>query len=135
MKVTKEFEFEAAHRLSNYEGKCKRIHGHSYKGKVTVEGASLDSRGILVDFGEIKDAVEVLIVNEFDHRLILKKGDPFNEEVGLLLSKLHDDSIVWVDYNPTAENLAIDFKARLNAVIPFSSVELFETPDSSVIAE
>lgn len=130
MKVTKGFEFEAAHRLSDYEGKCKRVHGHNYKGIVTVEGTP-DNRGIVVDFGDLKSLLKKAIVDVFDHRLILKD----TKENRQLFGHLSEDWVVWVSYNPTAENMASDFLVRLlkeqSSVI---HVEVFETDDSSAIA-
>lgn len=132
MQVKKEFEFESAHRLSNYEGKCKRIHGHNYKMIVLCEADELDERGILVDFGDIKKVAKEFIVEQFDHKLILKQGTTQNIKIA---EAIEDDWIVWVDYNPTAENMAKHFLEIMRKHIPsVKSVEVFETPDSSAIA-
>lgn len=132
MKVIKQFEFESAHRLSKYEGKCKRVHGHNYKVTVTCEAVDLDERGILVDFGDIKKVVKAHIIERFDHRLILNGHDDENRK---LFREFDQDWLVWVEYNPTAENMAIDFLKIIGEHIPsVKSVEIYETPDSSAIA-
>lgn len=65
--VTKTFEFEAAHHLPNYGGKCHNLHGHSYKLEVTIEGEKLDEQGMLVDFSRLKNIVNKYVVGQFDH--------------------------------------------------------------------
>lgn len=131
MKVTKFFEFESAHRLSNYEGKCKRIHGHNYKVVVTCETEALDDKGMVVDFGDIKDAFKE-INDMFDHRLILKENDELNDQICKVLPLM---DVVWMKENPTAENMAKLFLEILRKELPsVTTVEVFETPDSSAIA-
>lgn len=135
MQVKKEFEFESAHRLSNYEGKCKRIHGHNYKVVVTVEGDEVDDRGILIDFGDIKSVVKEHIIQVYDHKLLLKVDDEQNKEIADVLVKYGEDQFIWFPTNPTAENMATHFLGVLKRYIPqVKSVEVFETPDSSAIA-
>lgn len=132
MKITKQFEFESAHRLSDYDGKCKRVHGHNYKVTVTCEAEELDKRGILVDFGDIKKTVKEHIIERFDHRLIL---NGFDEDNRRLFREFDQDWLVWVEYNPTAENMAIHFLDIIKDYIPsVKQVEVFETSDSSAIA-
>lgn len=132
MKVSKGFEFEAAHRLSNYEGKCKRIHGHNYKGVVTVEGEP-DDRGIVIDFSDLKKAIKQYIVEPYDHRLILNNTDDFNQA---LSTHLDSDWVVWMQNNPTAENMAQHFLQILREQgLPVLAVEVFETDDSSALAQ
>lgn len=132
MQVKKEFEFESAHRLSNYIGKCSRVHGHNYKVIVTCENDYIDNRGILIDFGDIKKVVKEHIIERFDHRLIL---NGFDEDNRRLFREFDQDWLVWVEYNPTAENMANHFLAIIKDYIPFvKQIEVFETPDSSAIA-
>lgn len=113
--VTKEFTFDSAHFLENYSGKCANLHGHTYKLQVTVFG-KLNEQGMVIDFNEIKNLVNELIVNNFDHQLI---NDVF-------------------PYNPTAENMVIyifevikDYleKNYKNKVF-VEKVRLYETPTS-----
>jgi 6-pyruvoyltetrahydropterin/6-carboxytetrahydropterin synthase len=132
MRITKTFTFEAGHRLSNYEGKCKRFHGHGYFLELTVEG-EMNSIGMVIDFGELKRIFEEIINNKFDHRMILMRGDKLNKAIGKALSK-GDNSICWVDYNPTAENISYDIAEMIqNELIPsvkLVKVKLYETPTS-----
>src|SRR3989304_8866840 len=113
MKVTKIFTFDAGHRLSNYEGKCKHLHGHTYTLEITVEGG-LDKTGMVMDFGELKRIFKEFIEPKFDHKFMLNKNDEENckefDNVNGLTSHYQwfQDSICWVDYNPTAENIVTD---------------------------
>jgi len=108
MIISKDFKFEAAHYLRNYEGKCARLHGHSYYGTVWIKTDILDSTGFVVDYGDISD-----IIDEYDHQD---------------LNQLND----FKNYNPTAENIA---KAILIKVSKKSNkgciaVKLHETTSS-----
>ena len=102
--------FEAAHNLYNYQGDCSRLHGHSYKLCVTVEG-NIDKNGFVLDFGWVKDVVKKNIIDVYDHRYL---NDMF-------------------DFNPTAENMAVNFAQTLNYVfsqyegVKLISVKLWET--------
>jgi 6-pyruvoyltetrahydropterin/6-carboxytetrahydropterin synthase len=112
MKITKKFSFSAGHRLSDYDGPCNKLHGHNYDLEVTVSGA-LDKLGMVMDFGVLKGIVKEKVDKVFDHRLILKIGDPINENIRKLFPP-EDTSICWVEYNPTAENMALDIFKRIN---------------------
>lgn len=71
IRVTKRFEFEAAHWLPNHPGQCKYLHGHRYELEVTIEGKTSDielDTGMLVDFGYLKKTVKQFIIDRFDHR-------------------------------------------------------------------
>ena len=74
-RVTRRFEFEAAHRLLGYEGKCKHLHGHSYVAEVTVEGPELGKLGMLVDFGALKRLFGAWIDKYWDHNILLCRSD------------------------------------------------------------
>jgi 6-pyruvoyltetrahydropterin/6-carboxytetrahydropterin synthase len=113
MQITKEFRFEAAHRLMNHPGACANLHGHSYKMEITVEGP-IHSDGMVMDFGSLTKAVNV-VLNEstdthtaFDHSVILWAGDPLLQ----LLKNGADDSqipamrIIELTCQPTAELMA-----------------------------
>jgi len=130
--VSKTFTFEAGHRLSNYAGKCRRLHGHSYILRLTVEG-DLNDIGMVIDFGELKRFFNEIVDSKFDHRLILMGYDPFNKALSKALPK-DDDSICWVDYNPTAENMVTDIFNMLKDELPTGvrlvGVKLYETPTS-----
>lgn len=107
IRITKEFDFETAHALDGYEGKCKDIHGHSYHLKITLIGepnrnTSLSDCGMVVDFGDIKKIVREHVYEEFDHRLILRDDSRFK---GL---ENTNERIRYVPYQPTCENMLIE---------------------------
>jgi 6-pyruvoyltetrahydropterin/6-carboxytetrahydropterin synthase len=107
--VTRSFTFEAAHQLPWHPGKCQRLHGHSYRLEVTVEGP-LNHQGIVVDFADIKSVVEREIVARYDHTYL---NDAFD--------------------NPTAELIAQEIWKTLEAAsLPVAHIRLWETPDSWV---
>ena len=136
IRITKYFSFEAAHILMNYDGPCKNIHGHSYRLAVTVKGipqkaAQSPKEGMVMDFGDIKNLVKKYIIDEFDHSLILNKGDFLDqaEKLELVTGKVN-----WVNYQPTCENLLSDFASRINKRLPegteLFSLKLHETETS-----
>ena len=75
-RVTREILFCYGHRLLNYEGKCRHLHGHNGRAVVTLEAPTLDDKGMLVDFGEIKHHVQRWIDETLDHTMLLCKTDP-----------------------------------------------------------
>jgi len=136
IRVTKQFNFEAAHALWNYDGKCKNIHGHTYKLFVTVIGSVITDTanvkyGMVLDFGDLKYIVNREIVNVFDHALILnqKQGHASFFEIPNLF-----DRFILTDYQPTAENMVIDFAERIKKNLPeeveLFSIRLYETENS-----
>ena len=107
IRITKEFDFEAAHALDGYSGKCKDIHGHSYHLKITFigtpkSGLGLSDCGMVVDFGDVKKIVKSQILPLFDHRLILRKDTRFKDIESI------NERIRLVDYQPTCENMLIE---------------------------
>lgn len=109
-----------AHALKGYDGPCRNIHGHSYELYVTVIGtplkdASSPKNGMLMDFGDLKKIVRKSIVEEFDHALVLNKASA--DEFLPLNSEVFGKTIL-VDYQPTSENLLIDYAARLIPLLP-----------------
>jgi len=107
IRITKEFDFEAAHALDGYNGKCKDIHGHSYHLEITFIGTpkrdiSLSDCGMVVDFGDIKKIVKTQILPLFDHRLVLRNDTRFKEIEPI------NERIRLVDYQPTCENMLIE---------------------------
>lgn len=125
-RVTREFEFCFGHRLKDYDGKCRQVHGHNGKACVTLAGESLDRLGMVVDFVEMKRAVGSWIDATFDHTLILHKDDPL---VPLLLSA--GEKVLALDVNPTTENLAkVIFEYVASKGLPVVEVTLWETPYS-----
>ena len=125
--VSKEIHFCYGHRLLNYDGKCAHPHGHNGKVVIELEARQLDARGMVYDFGDIKEIVQKWIDHELDHRMVLKKGDP----LVALLMKLGEPIYV-MDENPTAESLArLIFRHAKSQKLPISKVTFWETPSSS----
>ena len=107
MKIAKEFDWEMGHRLLFHKGKCKNLHGHSYKMYVELEG-DLDENGMVLDFYDLKQVVAP-IVEKLDHAFLVYKDDV---ELVEILKNLNSKNIV-VDFQPTAENICNFF---LNAI-------------------
>jgi 6-pyruvoyltetrahydropterin/6-carboxytetrahydropterin synthase len=123
--VTREIDFCYGHRLLNYEGKCKYLHGHNGRAVITLEAAGLDHRGMVLDFSDIKRVVATWIDNTLDHRMILHRDDPAIAALKQLGEPMH-----LIDTNPTAENIAkliFDFTAEHG--FPVVDVKLWETPN------
>ena len=99
--VSRQIEFCYGHRLLDYDGKCRHLHGHNGLAVVTIAAETLDHRGMVMDFGDIKRAVSSWIDDNLDHRMILRKDDP----VVPLLQQLREP-LYLLDVNPTAENIA-----------------------------
>lgn len=111
-----ERNFSSAHQLRGYKGKCENLHGHNYKIEIYARGSELDNIGLLVDFGELKDAADE-VVAYLDHRNI-NELPPFDEEL-----------------NPSAENLARYILERVASRVGDERVQIykvrcFETPTS-----
>ena len=125
-RVTREIEFCYGHRLLNYAGKCRYLHGHNGIAIITIEGPNLDDRGMLVDFSDIKSAVSTWIDDNLDHRMLLHRDDPVVptlQEMG--------EPLYLLDQNPTAENIArliYEQSAKLKLPVPIVEVKLWETP-------
>jgi 6-pyruvoyltetrahydropterin/6-carboxytetrahydropterin synthase len=122
--VSREIDFCYGHRLLDYEGKCRYLHGHNGRAVITIASEILDHRGMVMDFSDIKDVVSTWIDENLDHRMILNRNDPAVPHLIELGEPLH-----LVDVNPTAENIArmiYDFAAKQQ--FPVTQVELWETP-------
>ena len=136
IKITKQFSFEMAHALRNYDGLCRNIHGHSYKMDITLAGQPLHDEtspknGMVMDFGDLKRLVNEEIISLLDHALVLNaKMDPQLVET----LKQHYEKIVVVDFQPTTENLlsfiAGKLQQRLPGTVALACVRLRETDTS-----
>ena len=135
IRVTKEFDFEAAHALDGYAGKCQDIHGHNYHLSLTFLGEpeidkSVSNTGMVVDFGDIKGFLNKKIKPLFDHRLILRSDSRF---LGL---ERKNERIRYVDYQPTTENMLLEIVKIVSDVfeketkVVLCSAFLRETPSS-----
>lgn len=126
IRLTKEFSFEAAHALEGYDGRCREIHGHSYRLFITIKGepeSDPDSPkyGMVMDFGELKRIVNEQIIDRLDHSFMMRRT-PDAEAVAHELS-YRFERVVLTDYQPTTENLLSDFAERLLGALP-DDVEL-----------
>lgn len=123
-RVTQHIDFCYGHRLLDYGGKCRYLHGHNGRAVIVMEGRALDRRGMLVDFTEIKESLRRWIDEQLDHRMILREDDPALPK----LRELNEPLYVTTD-NPTAENIAklIHDYARSKG-FPVVEVSLWETP-------
>jgi len=137
IRITKQFSFETGHALYGYDGKCKNVHGHSYKLSVTVFGKPINDKtnvkyGMVIDFGDLKKIVKEEIVDVFDHATVFNKNTPHVELAKELQDRGHN--VLLVDYQPTSEMMVIDFskkiKKRLPAHIALHSLKLQETESS-----
>lgn len=134
IRITKEFNFEMAHALHNYDGLCKHIHGHSYKLFVTVIGTPCKDEnnpklGMVIDFGELKKIVNQQIVNIYDHALVISQKA---REV-IPKHQMFEKTMV-VNYQPTSENMLIHFAEKIQKELPkkvkLHSIKLYETATS-----
>ncbi len=137
IRITKQFSFEAAHLLSGHDGSCKNIHGHSYLLYVTIRGvpavASNDPKcGMVMDFKELKKLINSLIINKFDHYLLVNKHS--NQYKTGKISKLVPNGVMELEYEPTCENMVMDFASKIKKNLPKNvdlvSVKLYETSSS-----
>ena len=125
--VVKEIHFCYGHRLMNYDGKCAHPHGHNGKIEIELAADKLDSRGMVYDFGDIKEIIQKWVDRELDHKMILKKKDPLVQ----ILKDLKEPCFL-MDENPTAESLAkLIFDYAKSKTLPISRVTFWETQSSS----
>ncbi len=137
IRITKLFNFETGHALYGYDGKCRNVHGHSYKLSVTVIGNPITETGhvklgMVIDFGDLKKIVKEEIVDPFDHATVFNKNSPHVELANDLKARGHN--VILANYQPTSENMVIDFAARIMARLPHGivlhSLKLQETDTS-----
>ena len=136
IRVTRDFTFEMAHVLRNYDGPCRNVHGHSYRLFVTISGTPVSNtdnpkNGMVIDFGELKNIVLGSIVNQFDHSVVVSAD--FDRDKMEMMTKTFGNTVV-VSYQPTCENLVADFAERLRTRLPkgttLHSLKLYETAKS-----
>jgi 6-pyruvoyltetrahydropterin/6-carboxytetrahydropterin synthase len=136
IRVTKEFPFEMAHVLWNYDGPCRNVHGHSYRLFVTISGTPLNNpenpkNGMVMDFTDLKNIIRNEIVNIFDHAVVVSRK--FDKEKTDMFIKMFGNTVL-VDYQPTCENLVSDFADRISKQLPDNvklfSLKLYETATS-----
>lgn len=120
IRITKEFKFEMAHALKEYDGLCRNIHGHSYELLVTISGRPItdvnnSKLGMVMDFGDLKHIVRSTIVDVYDHALVLNNTYP--KDLIDNLSK-NFEKVILVDYQPTSELMIADFADKIMDKLP-----------------
>ncbi|MDO4762809.1 MAG: 6-carboxytetrahydropterin synthase [Flavobacteriaceae bacterium] len=137
IRITKIFTFETAHILYGYDGKCKNVHGHSYKLFVTLKGKPINDlnhikNGMLIDFGDLKSIVKEEIVDEWDHAIMLNALSP-HKNLGQSLEE-QGHKVIYCNYQPTCENMLYDIaekiKLRLPERVQLAYLKLHETENS-----
>lgn len=137
IRITKQFTFETGHALYGYDGKCRNVHGHSYKLSVTVIGVPITDHmnvkfGMVIDFSDLKKIVQEEIVSQFDHATVFNQNTPHVELAKELENRGHH--VILVNYQPTSENMVIDFSERIKKRLPenisLHSLRLQETDSS-----
>ena len=118
--ITKIFHYEMAHALHRYDGACANIHGHSYRLEVTVTGDIISDTnhpkcGMIMDFADLKQCVQTAVLNEFDHALVLNS---VVETQCIASLQQQFGNVIFVDYQPTNENLLLDFAKRIKSTLP-----------------
>ena len=125
-RVTKEIAFCFGHRLMDYDGKCRQLHGHNGRALITVAGRELDRLGMIADFSAMRKHIGDWIDRTLDHKMLLFKGDPL-----VALLREAGEAVVAMDEHPTTENLAkFIFEWVEAAGYPVVEVTMFETPTS-----
>jgi 6-pyruvoyltetrahydropterin/6-carboxytetrahydropterin synthase len=125
-RVTKELSFCFGHRLMNYDGKCRQLHGHNAKAVVTVAANELDESGMVTDFSALRRHVGDWVDRTLDHKMILFKDDPL-----VPVLRQMGDPVLAIDDHPTTENLAkLIFDYVEGEGYPVVEVTLWETPTS-----
>lgn len=129
LSITKLFSFEAAHRISNYQGACSQVHGHSYKLQITISAEMPGENDMVLDFKILKELIQSHILALLDHSLMLKDNA---ENRQFFLN--YPGKIYWMDSEPTAERMLLDISRKLEPVLPghvnLEEIVLFETETS-----
>ncbi len=124
--VTKEIYFCYGHRLLNYQGKCRHLHGHNGKVEIELVSETLDPLGMVIDFEKIKSVIKDWIDRNLDHRMILHAKDPF-----VPVLRKRKEPFFLLSCNPTAENIAKSiYDYAVKSRLPVVKVTLWETPSS-----
>jgi 6-pyruvoyltetrahydropterin/6-carboxytetrahydropterin synthase len=125
-KATKYIDFCYGHRLLNYGGKCKNLHGHNARADIELQSEVLDHRHMVVDFDDIERVVSAWINEQLDHKMVLSKDDPI-----LPLLQEQGELCYVMDTNPTAEAIArVIFDYAAEQGFPVAEVRVWETNSS-----
>ena len=122
-RVTREIPFCYGHRLLNYDGKCRHLHGHNGRAVITLESPQLDRLGMVVDFSRIKVVMNAWIDATLDHKMLLHADDPV-----LPFLRQQGEPVYVMNVNPTAENIAkMIYEHARSQDLPVIEVRLWET--------
>jgi 6-pyruvoyltetrahydropterin/6-carboxytetrahydropterin synthase len=128
--VTKTIRFDAAHVLTNHQGLCKNLHGHTYRVDVSVAQGDGDTRDMVIDFKDLKRIASEVVCERFDHAFIYNTESAGEREIAAVVEK-NGMRTVAIPFRSTAENLARMFFGELKALIPgLAAVKVWETADS-----
>ena len=128
--VTKTVKFDAAHVLTNHQGLCKNLHGHTYRVEASVSQQPGDTADMVIDFKDLKHTCEEVILSRFDHAFIYDSSSVGESEIAAVVEK-NGMRTVAIPFRSTAENLSRYFFGELKAHLPgLCSVRVWETPDS-----
>lgn len=136
IRITKEFQFEMAHALWNYDGKCKNVHGHTYILYVTVLGEPINNdnnpkNGMVMDFGDLKKIIKEEIFDKHDHFVTVNGNSPHAK---INFEQFNIEQVQRKNYQPTCENMVIEFveviKSNLPKNIELVMLRLYETQTS-----
>ena len=129
--VTKTVRFDAAHVLTNHEGLCKNLHGHTYRVDVSVSCGDGMPGDMVMDFKELKRLANETICSRFDHAFMYNTASPGETEIAAVVER-NGMRTAPIPFRSTAENLAKLFFTELERKIAgLSSVRVWETQDSS----
>ena len=129
--VTKTIKFDAAHVLTNHQGLCKNLHGHTYRVDVSVAETAGEENDMVIDFKDLKRIAAETICEKFDHAFICNTGSRGEMEIAEVVER-HGMRTVRLPFRSTAENLARYFFGELKPRIPgLAMVKVWETADSS----
>ena len=128
--VTKTVKFDAAHVLTNHQGLCKNLHGHTYRVDVSVSQADGAGGDMVIDFKDLKRIASEVVCERFDHAFIYNTDSSGEREIAAVVEK-NGMRVVPIPFRSTAENLAKLFFDELKVRIPgLFSVKVWETADS-----
>jgi 6-pyruvoyltetrahydropterin/6-carboxytetrahydropterin synthase len=128
--VTKTVKFDAAHILTNHQGLCKNLHGHTYRVDVSVAQADGAGGDMVIDFKDLKRIATEVVCDRFDHSFIYNTESPGECEIADVVGR-NGMRVVPIPFRSTAENLARLFFGELKARIPgLAAVKVWETSDS-----
>lgn len=119
IRLSRQFTFDMAHALYGHNGACSNIHGHTYTLSLTLSGEIKNNPGqsddgMLVDFSRLKELVTTGIISVYDHALVLNGNSPHRD---LKLDRSFD-KVIYLDVQPTCENLLLIMVRKLRSDLP-----------------